>query len=124
MAASPGHQKWPEHKVIEQRPDIHLQIYFNKKKIADSKDVIKVIEDKYPDRYYIPREDVEMDVLERTDHVTECPFKGTAHYYSLNADGRQSEDAVWTYENPFDEHLDLKNRLAFYDDKVDEFRTS
>lgn len=59
-----------------------------------------------------------MDRLQRTDHATECPFKGHAHYYSVRADDRVSENAVWTYEDPYDEHRALKDRLAFYDDKV------
>ena len=61
-----------------------------------------------------------MNLLNRTETTTECPFKGTAHYYSLKMDGKSFSDAVWTYEEPYDEHRDLKDRLAFYDDKIRE----
>jgi uncharacterized protein (DUF427 family) len=59
-----------------------------------------------------------MKKLERTVTTTECPFKGTAHYFNINANGQRFNDAVWTYEDPYDEHRNLKNRVAFYDDKI------
>jgi len=66
--------------------------------------------------YYIPRKDVKMERLVRTSHETSCPFKGQASYYSLK-DG--PENAVWTYEQPYDEMLAIKELLAFYPDKAD-----
>ena len=66
--------------------------------------------------YYIPRKDVKMERLVRTSHETSCPFKGEASYYSLK-DG--PENAVWTYEEPYDEMTAIKDLLAFYPDKVD-----
>jgi uncharacterized protein (DUF427 family) len=56
-----------------------------------------------------------MDRLERTSHKTHCPFKGDASYFSLKGG---AENAVWTYETPFDEMLAIKDLLAFYPDKV------
>jgi len=84
--------------------------------IAESRDAIAMEEGAYPVVYYIPRKDVKMDRLVRTSHKTHCPFKGDASYFSLK-DG--PENAVWTYEQPFDEMAVIKDRLAFYPDKVD-----
>ena len=64
--------------------------------------------------YYIPREDIRMDRLAPTSHRTHCPFKGDASYYSLKGG---PEDSVWSYEQPYDELLAIKEMLAFYPDK-------
>ncbi len=116
MSKSPGHQQHPDHKVLEKVSKDHFLVKVDGKIIADSNDVIEVDEDENPARFYFPRSDVKMNLLERTDTTTKCPFKGTAHYYSLKEGSKNLEDAVWSYEEPFDEHQDLKSRLAFYDD--------
>ncbi|HET9943300.1 MAG TPA: DUF427 domain-containing protein [Terriglobia bacterium] len=120
MNKSPGHQLMPDHNVEEQRVRESMKVEVNGETIAQSKDVIRVKEDGHPDRYYFPRNDVQMKKLERTLTTTECPFKGTAHYFNINANGQRLNDAVWTYEDPYDEHLDLRERVAFYDDKIPE----
>jgi uncharacterized protein (DUF427 family) len=120
MSKSPGHQKWPDHKVRERHLTERVKAEVAGEVMADSTDVILVEEDENPARYYFPRADVRMDRLERSASTTKCPFKGTAHYYSVNAAGKKLEDAVWTYEDPFEEHQELKDRIAFYDDKVPE----
>jgi len=120
MSSSPGHQRWPHHKVSESRVAQRVTVEINGQTIADSADVIRVDEDRSPPRYYFPRSDVKMNLLERTQTTTECPFKGIAHYFRLRTPGTGDghlEDAVWTYEEPYDEHRALKDRLAFYDDK-------
>ena len=120
MSASPGHQKSPDHKVRETRVNDRITVEIHDERVADSSDVIRVDEDGHPPRYYFPRADVRMDQLERTTTSTECPFKGSARYFSWRSDGRLLKDAVWSYEEPYDEHLDLKGRLAFYNDRYAE----
>ena len=84
--------------------------------VADTVEAIALKEGDYPVVYYLPRKDVRMDKLSRTDHGTYCPFKGQASYYSLKGG---PENAVWTYEDPYDEMLAIKGLLAFYPNKVD-----
>ena len=120
MSNSPGHRKWPDHQVREERLQQSVEVEVEGVVVANSSNVIKVVEDKSPVRYYFPRADVRMDKLKRSQTTTECPFKGHASYYSLNLGERQIDDAVWTYEDPYDEHRTLKDRIAFYDDRFPE----
>jgi uncharacterized protein (DUF427 family) len=114
---SPGHQEFPQHKVREEHVKEVVKVRFNGVTIAESKDVIKVDEDESPVRYYFPRGDVRMETLQPSATTTECPFKGHATYFNLNAGGQRLDSAVWTYNTPYKEHADLAQRVAFYDDK-------
>ena len=113
---SPGYKKHPEHRVTMKPAGVRVQVKFNGEIIADTKDAIRLDEADYPAVYYIPREDMKMDRLARSNHRTYCPFKGHASYYSLK-DG--PANAVWSYEQPYDEMTVIKERLAFYPNKVD-----
>jgi uncharacterized protein (DUF427 family) len=119
---SPGHQRSPDHHVREEPVKGVVKVSFNGMTIAESDDVIQVDEDKAPLRYYFPRSDVRMETLTPTSTNSVCPFKGYATYFDLFAGGKQLKDAVWTYETPYDEHADLAQRVAFYDDRYPEIR--
>lgn len=87
--------------------------------IADTRRALALKEASYPVVHYIPREDVDMRLLSRTDHATHCPYKGDAAYYSIEADGRSSANAIWTYEAPFPAVREIAGHLAFYPQRVD-----
>jgi uncharacterized protein (DUF427 family) len=118
MASGPGYRQYPEHRVDVERGPGRVQIVFDGETIADSEDVITVKESGHDPVYYLPRADVRMDLLIRTDHHTRCPFKGEASYFSISK-GRTAENAVWSYEQPYDEVSAIKDRVAFYPDMVD-----
>jgi len=73
----------------------------------------------YKPALYIPREDTDMSLLERSAQATHCPYKGDAAYYSIRVGDRLAQDAAWTYERPFPAVADIGGRLAFYRDRVD-----
>jgi uncharacterized protein (DUF427 family) len=118
---APGFRKYPKHRVSTRPAGKRVQVRFQGEVIADSVDAVAMEETLEgsvvaPLLYYFPRKDVKMDLLVRTDHRTHCPFKGDAAYFSLK-DG--PENAVWSYEQPYDEMLAIKGHVSFYPDKVD-----
>ena len=114
---SPGHQKWPDHKVEEKTLHERLQVRAGEETIADSSEAIEVDEDEHSPRFYIPRSGIDMQRLQKSETVTHCPFKGQASYYHLKIDGKTMENAAWSYEEPYEEHLALKDLIAFHDEK-------
>ena len=79
---------------------------------------LELREGSYPPVIYVPREDLDMGLLERTSRSSTCPFKGVASYYSIRAGDRLLENAVWSYETPKPEVAQIAGHLAFYADKV------
>jgi uncharacterized protein (DUF427 family) len=86
--------------------------------IAETAKALTLKEAKYPAVQYVPREDTNMALLERTDRTTHCPYKGDASYYSIKVDGKTLDNAIWTYETPFPAMTEISGHLAFYPDKV------
>ena len=117
--SGPGYEKRPGYRIPTKPAGVRVQVTFNGDVIADSRDAIRMDEGSYPAVYYFPRKDVRMDRLVRTAHTTHCPYKGHASYYTLSSGGRTAENAVWSYETPYDEMSVIKELLAFYPDKVD-----
>jgi uncharacterized protein (DUF427 family) len=110
----------PEHPIsIEANPS-RVMVKVRGKVIADSRSALTLREASYPAVQYIPRRDVDMAALKRSEHTTYCPYKGDASYYSIPAGGDRSHNAVWTYETPFEAMAQIKNYVAFYPDRVDE----
>ncbi len=69
--------------------------------------------------FYIPRKDVDIALLERTEHSTYCPYKGDAAYFSIPSGGERAVNAIWTYESPYPAVESIREHLAFYSDRVD-----
>jgi len=87
--------------------------------IADTHSALTLREATYPAVQYIPRNDVDMAQLQRTEHTTYCPYKGDCAYYDIPAGGNRGENAVWTYELPYEAVAPIREHLAFYPDRVD-----
>ncbi|NNL87313.1 MAG: DUF427 domain-containing protein [Myxococcales bacterium] len=112
------YHKHPEHKVDLIPHTERVRLAAGGESLADSSRCIRVVESNCQPVLYFPRDDVRMERLEKTDHQTHCPFKGDASYYSIRTGDGVLENAVWSYEDPFDEVAGLKDHLAFYADRV------
>jgi uncharacterized protein (DUF427 family) len=87
--------------------------------VAESTRGLRLEEKGHPPVYYLPRNDADMSLLVRSEHYTYCPYKGDCSYYSISIGGEKSEDAVWTYETPYEAVASIKEYLAFYPSRVD-----
>jgi uncharacterized protein (DUF427 family) len=109
----------PDHPIsIEANPS-RVVVKVGSKIIADTSDALTLREASYPAVQCIPRRDVDMVALVRSEHTTYCPYKGDASYYSIPAGGDRSLNAVWTYETPFEAMAQIRDYVAFYPDRVD-----
>jgi uncharacterized protein (DUF427 family) len=109
----------PDHPITVEPNPGRVAVTFAGRVIADTTSAWTLQESTYPAVQYIPRSDVDPAVLEPSDHRTYCPYKGDAGYFSLRVDDRRAQDAVWTYEAPYDAVSPIKSHLAFYPDRVD-----
>ena len=89
------------------------------KVLVDTTSALQLQEASYAAVFYVPRADAKMDRLTKTQHSTHCPFKGDASYFTVKDEpAAEGENAVWTYETPFDEVASIKDGLAFYGNKL------
>ncbi|WP_179400822.1 DUF427 domain-containing protein [Burkholderia guangdongensis] len=109
----------PEHPITIERNPSRVTVTAGGQVIADTRDALTLREALYPAVFYIPRQDVDMARLERTDRATYCPYKGDCAYFSIPSIGERGVNAVWTYENPYEAVDAIRGRLAFYPDRVD-----
>jgi uncharacterized protein (DUF427 family) len=122
MNPAPGFKKYPDHRISTRPATARVQVKYKGELIADTTSALEMHETSTSGKvvaavvYYLPRKDVRMERLARSAHQTHCPFKGDASYYSLK-DGAQN--VVWSYEQPYDELLVIRELLAFYPDKFE-----
>jgi uncharacterized protein (DUF427 family) len=109
----------PDHPITVTPAGKRVRVSFAGKVIADSTRALTLKEASYPPVFYIPRADADMSALTRSAHHTHCPYKGDASYFSIAADGKSAENAVWSYEQPFPAVSEIKEHLAFYPNRVD-----
>lgn len=109
----------PDHPITIEPNSNRVVVVVDGRTIADTTEALTLREANYPAVEYIPRKDVDMSLLNRTDHATYCPYKGESAYYSIPAGGERSVNAVWTYEAPYEAVAEIKGHLAFYPDRID-----
>lgn len=108
----------PDHPITITSNPKHVRVTAAGTEVAATGHALTLKEASYPAVQYIPRTDANMALLTRTTHVTHCPYKGDANYFSITIGGKTLENAIWTYEQPYDAVGQIAGHLAFYPDKV------
>ena len=109
----------PDHPITIAPNHRRVRVTFAGQVIADTTHALTLKEAGYKPVFYIPRADANMNLLKASEHRTHCPYKGDASYFTIEAGGRNAENAVWSYEQPFPAMAEIKNYLAFYPNRVD-----
>jgi uncharacterized protein (DUF427 family) len=115
------HPRDPYTRVDAVNSSRHVRIEIDGTLVAETRRPVLLFETGLPVRYYIPKQDVRMDLLEPTQTHTRCPYKGIASYWSVVIDGKRFDDVVWSYPTPIPEVPKIENLLSFYNEKVDVF---
>lgn len=108
-----------DHPITIAPTGARVRVTFAGKIVADTTRALTLREASYAPVLYIPREDVDLTLLTQTSHTSHCPYKGDASYFTISADGRTSENAVWSYQQPYPAMREIEGRLAFYPKRVD-----
>jgi uncharacterized protein (DUF427 family) len=106
------------HTVTTTPSTHHVEVRLGDQVVASSDRPVLLDETGLPTRYYLPKDDVRMDLLTATSFHTTCPFKGEASYWSLQTDGETHDGIVWAYESPLDAVSEIAGYLSFYPNRV------
>ena len=121
MTRSTAYDRFPEHRIEidAERVGVRVRVRLDGTLLAQTSRGLSLREGTYAPVVYVPREDVRMDRLARSDHSTHCPFKGDASYFDFAAGEASVEQVAWSYEDPFDQMIAIRDHLAFYPDRVE-----
>jgi uncharacterized protein (DUF427 family) len=113
------HARDPHTRVDILSSSRHTRVQVDGETVAESASPRLLFETGLPVRFYLPRPHVRMDLLELTDRVTRCPYKGAAQSWSVRIGGRVHEHLAWSYPTPLPESKKIAGLIAFYNEKVD-----
>ncbi len=113
------HPRDPYHRVDVLDSSRHVKVVIGGQVVAETRRPRLLFETGLRTRYYIPKVDVRMDLLEPTATVSQCPYKGNATYWSARIGDQVFPDIVWSYPFPIPECTKIQNLLAFYNEKTE-----
>jgi uncharacterized protein (DUF427 family) len=113
------HPRDPYKRVDVMPSSRHVRVELAGETIADTRNARLLFETGLPTRYYIPAEDVRMDLLQTTDTTSRCPYKGIASYWTVKVGEHAGKDFVWSYPDPIPECPKIKGLLCFFNERVD-----
>lgn len=97
----------------------HIQVIFNGVIIAETRRARRVLETSHPPVYYIPPDDIKMELLAPADRTTWCEWKGRAAYYTVSLGDNQAPNAAWCYPDPAPGYETIEGYVAFYPHLMD-----
>jgi uncharacterized protein (DUF427 family) len=106
------------HTITIVESDAHVEVRLGSELLAATDHPLLLDETGLPTRYYVPREDVQMERLRATSFHTTCPFKGEASYWSVDIDGQSHDGIAWSYETPIPDAGEIAGLLSFYPDRA------
>jgi len=109
----------PDHTITIKAEHHHIKMMFDGQIVANTRHALTLYETGYKPVLYIPRADVQENLLQASSHHTFCPYKGDASYYTLSSGSKLAENAVWSYESPLSEVASVQGHLAFFIDQLD-----
>lgn len=109
------HARPPNHRVDVLRSSRRVEVFVDGQQVANSTRPVLLFETFLPTRYYLPAEDVRMDLLTASETVTRCPYKGVARYWSHP----DLADVAWSYPDPIPENPKIRDLVCFFDERVD-----
>jgi uncharacterized protein (DUF427 family) len=114
-----GHPRDPFHRIDVHRTTRHVRVLRDGELLADSRRARVLFETGLPPRYYVPAEDVRTELLVASSKKSRCAYKGSASYWHLKVGDRLLEDLVWSYPEPHNDALPVRDLLAFFNERVD-----
>jgi uncharacterized protein (DUF427 family) len=118
MSATEVKVPGPDHPITIQRHEGRVIVRAGERVIANTEAALGLAEASYPVVFYVPFDDVDGHVLQRSDTESYCPYKGDASYFTVKTDDDLVKDAAWSYEKPYDAVSEIRGYLAFYPDRV------
>ncbi|MEU7057464.1 DUF427 domain-containing protein [Streptomyces sp. NPDC046197] len=114
------HPRDPYKRVDALLSSRHVRVGIDGTVVADTRRPVLVFETGLPTRFYLPREDVRLDLLAATGHTSACPYKGTAaEYWSWRGEADVPPNLAWSYPDPHPSVAAIRGRVAFYNEVVD-----
>ncbi|TQN42869.1 uncharacterized protein (DUF427 family) [Blastococcus colisei] len=114
-----AHPRDPYHRIDVLRSSRHLVVRWGNTIVADSTRPRMLLESGLPPRWYVPADDVRTELLAPSYTTTQCPYKGVAHYRTLQDGDRHDSDVVWSYPEPMHDAEAVGGLLCFDDQRVD-----
>jgi uncharacterized protein (DUF427 family) len=113
------HPRSPYSRVDVLASSRRVQVMVDGIELADSSRPHILFETGLPPRYYLPLSDVRTELLAPSERVTQCPYKGTATYWSVQVGDRRYDDFAWMYRSPLAESAKVAGMVCFYNERVD-----